>query len=553
MSFLLLDIPRKLASVQLFGSLVSCYRVLLTVTVRETEFSKNRRMAGLVEAFCIRMLPETGIPFLLARCGEFGIDVPDEKIADKPYLLKLVMRHLTSDTVENSADQGVALFLKLYNDLGGELQAIGAQFKRESNLPPMEGEDGVARGRIDGVESLSYHKLRQFKINGTIGDPGQKNCVSFSSLCFQIKQGEKQGYSIGEIYTGIIRAIEAGNPFRDVLELEAEDFDRDALLKSLRSHFMERDPNTVFNELRTAVQGPNETAHKFCCRCVALKKRVLMMYAAESVAFDEQNLISTFFRTMSTGLRQSNIRNELRQVFRDADISDDDLLVEVSLAQANEEERLKKMGEKGKNASINKLTCGDDSSDEFERASDASSACFSSASEPSQNPGKGGRRNNAKSAKNSKQKAQNQTQNTQNADTFLMAEVGKMAAAMEKLSTSNAALTAEVNVLKQLAAKNHTAGPRAPPQNNGNVLIGNPTLGQNNGNSNLSATAPVFSYGNNVPTPTAPLFSRPQMRRNRNNRPVYLCQNCIATQSSYCRHCFKCGRDDHKANECPEN
>ena len=140
-------------------------------------------------------------------------------------------------------------FLKLYNDLSQGLGDLG-----------VKNEPGTG-GRLD--ETLSYHKLRQFKINGTIGDPGQKNCLSFSSLCFQIKQGESQGYTINEIYAGVIRAIEAGNPFRDVLELESENFDKEAFMKSLRSHFMESDPNTVFNELRTAAQKPNETAHKF--------------------------------------------------------------------------------------------------------------------------------------------------------------------------------------------------------------------------------------------------------------------------------------------------
>ena len=155
-------------------------------------------------------------------------------------------------------------------------------------MPPLEGEE-------ESVTALSYHKLRQFKINGTIGDPGQKNCLSYSSLCYQIKQGEAQGYQAHEIYGGVIKAIEADNPLRELLELGADDFKKEAFLKTLRAHFKEQNPNAVFNELRTASQGPKENAHKFVCRCVALRKKVTNMASAEGMEFDEENLSATFY------------------------------------------------------------------------------------------------------------------------------------------------------------------------------------------------------------------------------------------------------------------
>ena len=141
---------------------------------------------------------------------------------------------------------------------------------------------------------------------------------------------------------------------------------------------MIRDPNGALNELRTAVQGPQENAHKFCCRCVAMKKKVQCMYEEEGVAYDEENLSAIFFRAISTGLRQSNIRNELRQMLRDADISDHDLLYEVSLAVANEEERMKKMVENGKKVNVNMLTFESDSDEPGNEASFSDSSLKSS-------------------------------------------------------------------------------------------------------------------------------------------------------------------------------
>ena len=498
-------------------------------------------MAGLVDAFCVQMLPQAGIDFLLARCTEYTIQIPEEKKEDKNHVVKSLLHHLTNPAIAATPDHGAALFLKLYEDLGGELQALGAQVKTEPTAT-----DGTAAS-----DSLSYHKLRQFKINGTIGDPGQKGCVTYSSLCFQISQGEAQNYSIKEIYAGVIRAIEAGNPFRDVLELEADDFDKEAFMKSLRSHFMERDPSQIRNELRKAVQGPKEAAHKFCCRCVALKKKVANMSKAESVHCDVADLNATFFKTVYTGLRQQNIRNELRQILMEAVISDEDLLVEVSLASANEEERLKKMAENERKVNVNKVqTCDSDSDESSSNVSSSLSDSSSQDGNAKQQGGKGKKGN-----KNSKQGQQNKPQTQQNQpkkvqcdnDTLLAAEVSKMTAAFEKLTTSNTQLAADVMVLRNMSV--NSAKPRQYSPQNPTPSVGqNNVAGINNGGaSNMTTCAPAFQ-------PRSPGFVFPSPARfTTANRPVYLCPTCIAQNSGWCGHCFKCGGQDHKSRECPVN
>ena len=82
---------------------------------------------------------------------------------------------------------------------------------------------------------------------------------------FHMKEAEKSQYKPNEIYAAVIRAVEPGNPLRDVLELESEDFKKEELLKTLRSHYGERDPGSILNELRLCVQKPKETAQQFCC------------------------------------------------------------------------------------------------------------------------------------------------------------------------------------------------------------------------------------------------------------------------------------------------
>ena len=350
-----------------------------------TQVGVSRNMAEVYEKYVMENLSAVGEEFLLALCEEYRIIVPDGKRDSHPYLLKVVLRHLTSDQIETSEDQRLAIFQKLCGELEEELNKDGEPKVEDplpnlgdiphnviavdqgvtadtvlgnlmpnamTGLPTLAPLDAMPRvtpatssgltntvqsssvSRVDnsasGVNhSLTYHKLRQFKVNGSIGDPGTKGCLSYSSLCFEIRRGEREGYHLNEIYAGIIRAIEAGNPFRDVLELEAEVFDRDALMTSLRSHYEVRDPNSILNELRVCKQGPKETAHKFCCRAVALKKKVESMSQIEGLPVDMKNLQSTFFKAIYTGLRQNNIRNEMRQILKETRMSHHDLLMEV--------------------------------------------------------------------------------------------------------------------------------------------------------------------------------------------------------------------------------
>ena len=499
--------------------------------------SQKYNMAELVEHFCLEALPKCGLEFLTALSEEYRITVPDDKKDDKRVILRLVVRHLTSDAVVTAPDEGAAIFLKLYKELGGELKKSA---KSEPDMPPLEGE--AEESVKDSVAAVSYHKLRQFKINGTIGDPGQKNCISYSSLCYQIKQGETQGYKDHEIYNGVIKAIEADNPFKEVLELASETYTKDAFMKTLKAHFEERDPNSVFNELRVASQGPKETAHKFVCRCVALKKKVLHMAAAEKMNFDEVNLNNTFYRTIYTGLRNKEIRNELRQILRDASMSEEDLLVEVSLAAANEKERVGKMMDHDRKVNVNKLTLdseSDDSSEDSSASVSSSSATSSSSSGLSKRQAKKQARARAKANQNNQNNSPKPQQTSQNSGngTLTSADVQKMTAAFERLATSNVKLTAEVNVLKNMNRTSQNA-PRMPLLNPTPPSTNNVTTGTGTNGNNLNARAPSFNS---------------RQVRSATNRPLYFCENCIAANSFYCRHCFKCGKDDHKVKDCTEN
>ena len=72
------------------------------------------------------------------------------------------------------------------------------------------------------LATSALHTCRQFKISGQIGEPEQKDKISFSTLAHQIQTGLSQGYDESEIDDGIIRSITPGMVLRSYLKTYLE-------------------------------------------------------------------------------------------------------------------------------------------------------------------------------------------------------------------------------------------------------------------------------------------------------------------------------------------
>ena len=137
----------------------------------------------------------------------------------------------------------------------------------------------------DGQESLSgpvmqFHRLRELKINGTVGGIDQKDSLSYISLSFQMKQGRKAGYTPAEIQAAVIKAIKPGNSLRSYLEGRVH-LDHKAFLQLLRSHYKEKDSTTVFHEMTNCVQLSSESEIDFCLRVMSLGQKVVSLSTEE--------------------------------------------------------------------------------------------------------------------------------------------------------------------------------------------------------------------------------------------------------------------------------
>ena len=115
----------------------------------------------------------------------------------------------------------------------------------------------------------SVHKLlttsalrRQFKINGQIGEPDQKDKISFSSLARQIQIGLTQGYVESEIVDGVIRVMTHGLVLRSYLETY-KDLTLDRLKRILRSHYgVKNTPELSHQTLASLGQSQKESPQR---------------------------------------------------------------------------------------------------------------------------------------------------------------------------------------------------------------------------------------------------------------------------------------------------
>ena len=147
------------------------------------------------------------------------------------------------------------------------------------------------------------------------------------------------GYSEENICGAVIKAISPSNHLRTYFESKP-DLHLVSLVEVLRSHFKEKDSASTFTDFSNAVQLATETCLDFVIRLMWLRQKVLDISCEEGCPYDANLLNKRFHQTMFSGLKNSNIRIEVRENCKlDPTINDEKLLKLVADAVANESER----------------------------------------------------------------------------------------------------------------------------------------------------------------------------------------------------------------------
>lgn len=302
-------------------------------------------------------------------------------------LISLVTKHLNRESLSELEDQGMAelLLLKdkvveLQQGVKEIIQASGTiQTEPEPLVQPSETErlqreieelklafalsrqeesnqSSEAKKSVGGKCStakqdnapvpqprLSLQWNREFKISGQIGEPGQKEKLTFSSLAHQIEQGISKGYPDIEIVDAVIRAIAPGLQLRSYLEGKIN-LTLPTLRRILRSHYQERGATELYKQLTSEVQSSKENPQNFLIRALDLRQKILFasQEAESGLKYDPVLVQSMFLHTVLTGLQNDNIRTDLQPYLQQTTTSDELLLEKLNIACANEAERQNK-------------------------------------------------------------------------------------------------------------------------------------------------------------------------------------------------------------------
>ncbi|XP_055057228.2 uncharacterized protein [Misgurnus anguillicaudatus] len=198
------------------------------------------------------------------------------------------------------------------------------------------------RRRTDPSELSQRHSApviwhKEFKISGLIGEPGQKDRLSFSSLARQIESGLAKGYPEQEIIDAVIRSITPGLQLRSYLEGKAG-LTLPTLRRILRSHYQEKNATELYKQLTTEGQGSKETPQNFLIRALDLRQKIL--FASQE---DDPVLVQNMFlHSVLTGLQNDRVQGDLQPYLSDTAISDEVLLEKLNVACSRESERQNK-------------------------------------------------------------------------------------------------------------------------------------------------------------------------------------------------------------------
>lgn len=279
----------------------------------------------------------------------------DGRRGNVTLLNKLILRYLTSTEVEDSDDGGTPIFEQIYTYIESCTETKAKQQQQflvdpYKNIPediqeaqPYEKPFQSSKPKWDDDdEKLQNLLMKSFKISGKIGG---KDSLTYSSVIFQIENGVKKGYSEINIIDAVIKSISHESiQLRQYLEGKTK-LNLATLSEVLRFHFNEKDATSLFTQLSTSKQNSGESPNDFVLRMMNLRQKIIFVSQKEKANYDENLVHQRFLHAVATGLKNNNIRTELREVLKNPKTTDQELLNRLTIAVADETEHQEKFGQ----------------------------------------------------------------------------------------------------------------------------------------------------------------------------------------------------------------
>ncbi len=328
-----------------------------------TELAKNIGVKDDISKFSkLRVIKE------IRKIVEETISNPETVEVELDKYLSDILTFLTTKppdsteppSLEETADKAEVVFL--------EKQFTELKIKQKHDLEEIEKKLQGAKQKILGntrsdsstnAESPEQKKMshpkadppvqamwrREFKIAGQIGEPGQKDKLTYVSLIHQIDSGVDNGFSEKDISDAIIKSISPHSSLRNYI-LTLPDRSLSKLRPILRVFFQEKTAADLFQELVTHCQAPTETAQQFLLRTLDARNKVLFATQEENVQAEYTNQLvqKSFLKSFETGLRDETLVTNLRPSLRQSTVSDEELMKQVNELATKQAERKLKIG-----------------------------------------------------------------------------------------------------------------------------------------------------------------------------------------------------------------
>lgn len=118
------------------------------------------------------------------------------------------------------------------------------------------------------------------------------------------------------------------------------------LRKILRFHYREKDATALYKDLVGLTQATQESAQDFLLRALDIRQKVAFASreVESDIVYDGVLVKKMFLNAVLTGLRSESIKNEIRPVLQNAEVTDSELLDAMYVAAQHDSERTAKLG-----------------------------------------------------------------------------------------------------------------------------------------------------------------------------------------------------------------
>ena len=363
-------------------------------------------MAGVARKELLHLVPKLTELQLVEVTAGLDLKLAKPKKDRKEALQNLLVRHISSEEVEDSGDEGLALYTqllaqlkdliqedeeekvqiktKLEEDLEGALKGLkktvnsfaeggGNSDSNEGTTTGMgtEGaensnkssDSGLQQGNENSTKSLDnllggrqggssngsqvtteFHRIKLSReFKISNGTVGGEGSLDYSDLISRIREGVEMGYGEKEVMAGVVRAAKPGSELRKYL-VRHPNMTFSDFKDTLREFYNVKESQSIMDEMRDMVQGPTQPLLKYVMIMCAMRDEVLEVMKGEEEQIGEPLVRKRFVEFLLSGLRKPIIRLEMQAVLK-LGLSDPKLFKEVNLITARDAENERKLEE----------------------------------------------------------------------------------------------------------------------------------------------------------------------------------------------------------------